>query len=93
MSKPIDVQGRAITQAASIGIALYSADGTPAEPDEVLGDADLAMYRAKGAGKSRYAMFETWMRAGETDQTALERELRGRSRMMRWSSTISRRST
>jgi diguanylate cyclase (GGDEF)-like protein/PAS domain S-box-containing protein len=76
MGKPIDVQGRAITQAASIGIALYSADGRPAEPDEVLGDADLAMYRAKAAGKSHYALFETWMRSGATDQTALERELR-----------------
>ncbi len=76
MAKPIDVQGRAITQAASIGIALYSGDGTPVEPDQMLGDADLAMYRAKAAGKSRYAMFETWMRTGETDQTAMELELR-----------------
>jgi diguanylate cyclase (GGDEF)-like protein len=76
ISTPIDVQGRTITQAASIGIALYSSDGTPAEPDEMLGDADLAMYRAKAAGKSRYAMFETWMRTGDTDQSALERELR-----------------
>jgi diguanylate cyclase (GGDEF)-like protein/PAS domain S-box-containing protein len=76
MAKPIEVQGRAITQAASIGIALYAADGTPTEPDEMLGDADLAMYRAKAAGKSRYAMFESWMRTGDTDQSGLERELR-----------------
>jgi diguanylate cyclase (GGDEF)-like protein/PAS domain S-box-containing protein len=76
MAEPIDVQGRAITQAASIGIALYSADGTPTEPDQMLGDADLAMYRAKAAGKSRYALFETWMRTGDPDQTGLERQLR-----------------
>ena len=76
MAKPIEVQGREITQAASIGIALYSADGSLSEPDEMLGDADLAMYRAKAAGKSRYALFETWMRTGDTDQTALELELR-----------------
>jgi diguanylate cyclase (GGDEF)-like protein/PAS domain S-box-containing protein len=76
MAKPIQVQGREIVQAASIGIAIYSADGTPAEPDEMLGDADLAMYRAKAAGKSRYALFETWMRTGHTDQTGLEQELR-----------------
>jgi diguanylate cyclase (GGDEF)-like protein/PAS domain S-box-containing protein len=76
MAKPIEVQGRGITQAASIGIALYSPDGTPAEPDAMLGDADLAMYRAKAAGKSRYALFEPWMRTGDTDQTGLERELR-----------------
>ena len=76
MAKPIELQGRTITQAASIGIALYSADGTPTEPDEMLGDADLAMYRAKAAGKSRYALFETWMRTGDSDQSGLERELR-----------------
>jgi diguanylate cyclase (GGDEF)-like protein/PAS domain S-box-containing protein len=76
MAEPIEVQGRTITQAASIGIALYSGNGVPTEPDEMLGDADLAMYRAKAAGKSRYALFETWMRTGETDQTGLERELR-----------------
>jgi len=67
LADSIDVQGRAITQAASIGIALYAADGTPIEPDEMMGEADLAMYRAKAAGKSRYAMFETWMRRGDTD--------------------------
>jgi diguanylate cyclase (GGDEF)-like protein/PAS domain S-box-containing protein len=76
MAEPIEVQGRAITQAASIGIALYSADGTPTEPDQMLGEADLAMYRAKAAGKSRYALFESWMRQGDTDRTGLERELR-----------------
>ncbi len=76
MAKPIEVQSRAITQAASIGIALYSADGTPTEPDEMLGDADLAMYRAKAAGKSRYAVFESWMRTEDADPGGLERELR-----------------
>ena len=76
MADPIEVQGREITQAVSIGIAMYAADGSPAEPDQMLGDADLAMYRAKAAGKSRYALFETWMRTGEMDQTGLERQLR-----------------
>ena len=76
VGKPIDVQGTTITQAASIGISLYSAEGPLAEPDEMLGEADLAMYRAKAAGKSRYALFETWMRTGETDRTALELDLR-----------------
>jgi diguanylate cyclase (GGDEF)-like protein/PAS domain S-box-containing protein len=76
MAKPIEVQGRAMTQAASIGIALYKPGGTPAEPDEMLGDADLAMYRAKAAGKSRYALFESWMRTGGADRSGLERQLR-----------------
>jgi diguanylate cyclase (GGDEF)-like protein/PAS domain S-box-containing protein len=76
LAKPIEVQGREITQAASIGIALYAADGTPTEPGQMLGEADLAMYRAKAAGKSRYALFESWMRQGDPDRTGLERELR-----------------
>ena len=76
MAKPIEVQGRAITQAASIGIATYGPDGSPVEPDEMLGDADLAMYRAKAAGKSRYAVFEGWMRQSGAERTGLEVELR-----------------
>jgi diguanylate cyclase (GGDEF)-like protein/PAS domain S-box-containing protein len=76
LAKSIEVEGRAVTQAASIGIALYSADGIPIDADQMLGEADLAMYRAKAAGKSNYAMFESWMREGDTDRTGLERELR-----------------
>jgi diguanylate cyclase (GGDEF)-like protein/PAS domain S-box-containing protein len=76
MAEPIDVQERAIMQAASIGVALYPAEGAPIEPDQVLGEADVAMYRAKAAGKSRYALFETWMREGGTDRTGLEVQLR-----------------
>ena len=76
MAKPIEVHGRALTQAASIGIAIYGPDGTPVEPDEMLGDADLAMYRAKATGKSRYAVFEGWMRQSGSDRTGLERQLR-----------------
>jgi diguanylate cyclase (GGDEF)-like protein/PAS domain S-box-containing protein len=77
MAKPVDVQGRTITQAASVGVALYSAgEAAPGEPDQMLGEADLAMYRAKAAGKSRYALFESWMREGDSDRTALERQLR-----------------
>ena len=76
MAKPIEVQGRPVMQAASIGIALYAPDGSLVDPDEMLGDADLAMYRAKAAGKSRYAVFESWMREGDTARAGLERELR-----------------
>src|SRR5262249_32887830 len=44
MSKPIDVQGHPIVQAASIGIALYGPGGQPVDPEDMLGDADMAMY-------------------------------------------------
>jgi diguanylate cyclase (GGDEF)-like protein len=51
--------------AGSVGIAL----NTPAHgiPDELLRDADVALYRAKAAGKDRYAVFDA-----ETDQASIE---------------------
>jgi diguanylate cyclase (GGDEF)-like protein len=55
---------------ASIGIALSSAGGERA-PD-LLRNADFAMYRAKGAGKGRYEIFEASMRAGIAERAELE---------------------
>jgi diguanylate cyclase (GGDEF)-like protein/PAS domain S-box-containing protein len=76
LTQPIVVQDREIIQAASIGISLYGPGVNVEDPDEMLGEADMAMYRAKAAGKSRYALFESWMRQGDTDRASLERELR-----------------
>ena len=76
LTEPVYVQDREIIQAASIGISLYGPGVRVEEPDEMLGEADMAMYRAKAAGKSRYALFESWMREGDTDRASLERELR-----------------
>ena len=73
----IDVAGRKVQQAASIGVAIHPRDGTSVDADSIIGDADLAMYRAKAAGRSHYAVFESWMRAGHGDRAALEQELRG----------------
>ena len=59
---------------ASIGMAL-SADGRePAE--EILSNADIAMYRAKGNGRSRYELFDETMQLWVTTQVALEAALR-----------------
>ena len=59
---------------ASIGMAL-SADGT--EPaDVILSNADIAMYRAKGNGRSRYELFDEAMQMWVTTQVALEAALR-----------------
>jgi diguanylate cyclase (GGDEF)-like protein/PAS domain S-box-containing protein len=76
LAPPIDVAGRPVHQAASIGVAIHPRDGTPVDADSIIGDADLAMYRAKAAGRSHYAVFESWMRTGHSDRTALESELR-----------------
>jgi diguanylate cyclase (GGDEF)-like protein len=60
---------------ASIGIALSTAGGDRA-PD-LLRNADFAMYRAKGAGKGRYEVFEASMRAGIAERAELEQIIHG----------------
>lgn len=55
IAEPSDIDGAQVTVAASIGVALYPQDGEL--PDELLKNADLAMYAAK-AKKSRVAFFQ-----------------------------------
>jgi len=61
-----------LTVTASIGIAA----GERASADELLRDADIAMYRAKWDGKNRYAVFETGMQDTVQDRMELEMDLR-----------------
>ncbi len=68
-----------VTVAASIGIAAVdgaSADGGGASAEELLREADIAMYRAKWDGKNRYAVFETGMQDTLQDRMELEMDLR-----------------
>ncbi|MCC6886982.1 MAG: EAL domain-containing protein [Hyphomicrobiales bacterium] len=71
---PITFNDREIFLTASIGIAL--ADGQPSRADEVLKDAELAMYHCKRIGGDRIEMFKPSMRARKTDRLTLESELR-----------------
>lgn len=75
-STPLAIEGRQVIQSASIGVAMQSRDGRPADPERILHHADLAMYRAKESGKARYAMFESWMADEAADRSEVERELR-----------------
>lgn len=59
---------------ASIGISIYPADGTAAE--ELLKHADMAMYRAKAAGRGRFVFFEEGMNLEQRERALMERELR-----------------
>ena len=59
----------------SIGIALGSADKTPGDVGELLRNADVAMYIAKGRGKRRYEFFEPSMHTGVLERLALKRDL------------------
>ena len=55
----LEPEGRLISVSASIGIATGSRDNA----DELLRDADLALYSAKEAGKDRYVLYQAGVRA------------------------------
>jgi diguanylate cyclase (GGDEF)-like protein/PAS domain S-box-containing protein len=71
---PITFNDREIFLTASIGVALP--DGQQHRNEEVLKDAELAMYHAKRIGGDRIELFKPSMRARKTDRLALESELR-----------------
>jgi diguanylate cyclase (GGDEF)-like protein len=61
---------------ASIGIVLSSDHAGPVTPEELIRDADIAMYQAKGEGRNRAAVFDEAMRRSVTHRTRTESELR-----------------
>jgi diguanylate cyclase (GGDEF)-like protein/PAS domain S-box-containing protein len=71
---PITFNDREIFLTASIGLAL--GDGQSNRTEEVLKDAELAMYHAKRIGGDRIELFKPAMRARKTDRLTLESELR-----------------
>jgi diguanylate cyclase (GGDEF)-like protein len=64
--------GRKLAITASVGIAL----GQQCTADELLRDADLALYEAKGAGKNRAVLFESSMQTAAQDRLTLEMDLK-----------------
>ena len=56
LGRPFQIQGQAVQASASIGIAVGS--GSSTRPDELLADADAAMYTAKRGGKGRYVLHQ-----------------------------------
>ncbi|HEU0201753.1 MAG TPA: EAL domain-containing protein [Burkholderiaceae bacterium] len=74
LQDPILVAGNEVTTSASIGIT-FSRVGY-ATPEEVLRDADIAMYRAKAAGKARYALFDAGLHEEIARRLRLESDLR-----------------
>jgi diguanylate cyclase (GGDEF)-like protein len=74
LCQPYRVDGIEINSSASIGITLSTVGYHT--PDEVLRDADIAMYRAKANGRAQHALFDTALRARLSDQVQIESELR-----------------
>ena len=71
---PFQIAGTEITTSASIGIT-FSGMGY-ATPADMLRDADTAMYKAKTAGKARYALFDTALHTEVAHRLRLEGDLR-----------------
>jgi diguanylate cyclase (GGDEF)-like protein len=74
LSEPIMVAGREVFTSASIGICFGTAEYN--NPDEIMRDADTAMYHAKSHGKARHELFDADMHARTRDRLDLENDLR-----------------
>jgi PAS domain S-box-containing protein len=74
LAAPFTINGQDIVISASIGIALSTTPHSGAE--ELLRDADIAMYRAKRAGKARCEVFDSAMHANALKRLRLETDLR-----------------
>jgi diguanylate cyclase (GGDEF)-like protein len=74
MARPFALEGKDVFVGATVGIAF--ADGDAQGPDELLRNADLAMYRAKKAGGGRATTFERAMRTALLQRIELETDLR-----------------
>ena len=72
---PFRIEQQELFASASIGIVLASAQH--AGPDQLLRDADLALYQAKANGKARYEVFDCFMRTRTIERLRLESDLRG----------------
>jgi diguanylate cyclase (GGDEF)-like protein/PAS domain S-box-containing protein len=74
LSAPFSLGGREVFTTVSMGIALSSKEYE--RPEDILRDADTAMYRAKGLGKARHEVFDTGMHSQALKLLQLETDLR-----------------
>ena len=75
LSTPFVLAGHTLHSSASIGIVSH--DVGHSRPEDVLRDADIAMYRAKALGRAGYQVFTREMRARAASLLTLENDLRG----------------
>ncbi len=72
--EPYDLSGQVVAIDTSIGIAIAPNDGIA--PDELIKNADMALYRAKADGRGAYRFFEPTMDASIKARRTLESDLR-----------------
>jgi diguanylate cyclase (GGDEF)-like protein/PAS domain S-box-containing protein len=74
LSEPLSLRGNEVSISASIGIAIGAKRADSA--DDLLRDADTAMYQAKSNGKSRWCLFDQSLREQAVQRLELEKEMR-----------------
>jgi diguanylate cyclase (GGDEF)-like protein len=74
IAKPFNIENKDMYSGASIGIAYIESGYQTA--DEVLRDADAAMYQAKSLGRGRYIVFDKTMRDKLLEELEIESEFR-----------------
>jgi diguanylate cyclase (GGDEF)-like protein/PAS domain S-box-containing protein len=74
MSEPVDIGGRHVVIGASVGVAIHPTLAGDAE--ELLGNADLALYQAKATGRNGYRIFDADLRVGIQRRQEFASELR-----------------
>ena len=74
LGEPFRIEGQKLTISTSVGVAFYS--GMGGDSDDLLRQADLALYAAKARGRGCFARFEPWMEDRERERAALEADLR-----------------
>jgi diguanylate cyclase (GGDEF)-like protein len=74
LSQPYSIDGSRVVIGASVGISLCPDDGTSSE--EIIRNADLALYAAKGGGRGRHHFYDEDLHSDAQERQQLEQDLR-----------------
>ncbi|WP_230292012.1 bifunctional diguanylate cyclase/phosphodiesterase [Croceicoccus sp. Ery5] len=74
ITEPFRIEGQKLHISTSVGVAFHKGQG--GNSDDLLRQADLALYAAKARGRACFAQFEPWMEDRERERAALEADLR-----------------
>jgi diguanylate cyclase (GGDEF)-like protein len=74
LGEPFEILGHQVVIGVSVGISVAPSDGS--DPDQLLKNADMALYRAKEDGRAAFRFFETDMDTRMQHRRALELDLR-----------------
>jgi diguanylate cyclase (GGDEF)-like protein len=74
VGKPVEWQGKTLLVGTSVGISLFPVDART--PEELLAQADLAMYRAKAAGSNSIRLYEPSMDDAARNRSVLAMDMR-----------------